>query len=154
VKRLALVALGLVWATATSVTAQTAMDRRLDAKLDECSAIQKRVFAAGDEARAKNDTSLSEYLPLQAAWRACMAEYNRMQAVADGEPPPRESGYQEPQFSSGPEPTHYQPPPAPQEPPAQAPFDPGYTRQPAAPVVCAGQVVVMGPPDQPDACAR
>jgi hypothetical protein len=45
-----------------------------------------------------------------------------------------------------------QPPPLPAVPPSVT-FDPGYSRKPPPTVVCAGQVMISGPPDQASNCA-
>ena len=141
------------WILAPRVHAQSRMDQALDAQFAKCRSIQDQKMAEGNAELRAGSPDYGKMAPLMAAERACWADYNELQAGADVAAP--QGRYVAPEWS----PTYpsasanLQTPPMPASPPEQ-PFDPGYARRPTPTVLCAGNVMVSGPPDSPDACVN
>ncbi len=145
-----------VFGFAAGAAAQSPTDRALDAQIAKCKAVEQRKVAEGNAELKAGTPEPEKMFPLMAEGRACWADYDRLQAAADRAASRRNSFVREersdpPQYArqSG----GYQPPP---QAPARLPqtsFDPGYASKPPPTVVCAGRIMVLGPPDNPSACA-
>ena len=136
------------------VHAQSRMDQALDAQSAKCRVAGDRSLAEAIVQVRAGIAEPEKMIPLMAAERACWADYNELQARADNRTASRRQ-YVQPEWSpSYPTPSANLQAPAPPThlSPLQS-FDPGYAKRPSQTVVCAGTVMISGPPDQPNACA-